>query len=160
MDDFTENSFLNSALAYIEVGYIAASAESPMRHNSDYQNALAYQLFHAIELFYKHMIRAASGEIEPIHDLFRLEQRYNTYYSDASYALEHPFKFSLFEDCSSNTKETQFINNHLNRFKPQYMSQHLRYPPDRRTGGYSYNIDKTYFKEIRDRMIQITNLII
>lgn len=157
--DLLDDSFLCASLAYIEVGYIAALADTPMRNNVDYQNAVAYQLFHAIELFYKHMIKKAGGTVEQIHDLMKLEHQYNSYYTGAAYFLEHPFRFSSSEYDLLNSGEKQFAEIHIKIFKPQYMSQHLRYPPDSRTGGYSFSFDKSFFKIIKDRIIEISELI-
>lgn len=55
--------FLSMAMAYIEVGRISATSETELKHDHDYNNAVAYQLFHAIELFYKYMIKNKEGDL-------------------------------------------------------------------------------------------------
>ena len=73
----TDNQqFLSMAMAYIEVGKISTSAETELKHDHDFQNAIAYQLFHAIELFYKYMIKVKIESVEHSHDLKDLEKVY------------------------------------------------------------------------------------
>jgi hypothetical protein len=151
-------SFLNMAIAYIEVGRVAASANTPMKNTGDYQNAVAYQLFHGIELFYKHMIKKVIGTVDHTHDLKKLEDQYNSLYSGASFILVHPFAFSSYESCHLNPDENQLMEAHLEKFKPQYMVQHLRYPAGKDTGGYSFNLDESYFEQIKKRISEISGI--
>ena len=137
-DRLISNSFLSMALSYLEVGRVAASADSNLKDVSDYHNAIAYQLFHGMELFYKFMICSAGQNIRHIHDLGELENQYKECYPDPSYHFENPFNFSSYEASPLNPNETQLAQAHFEQFKPAYMSQHLRYPPDHRTGGYSF----------------------
>jgi len=146
------------ALAYIEVGRVAASANTPMKNTSDYQNAVAYQLFHGIELFYKHMIKKENGSVDHTHDLKKLEEQYYSLYSGASYILDHPFDFSSYQSCSLNQNENQLMESHLEKFKPKYLVQHLRYPADKGTGGYSFDLDESCFEDIKNRFSEISGI--
>lgn len=157
-DKSLDCAFLSMSLAYLEVGRVASSANSPMNNVSDYQNAVAYQLLHAIELFYKHMIKKAGANIHRTHDLKKLEEQYRPLYSKNIYILDHPFDFSSYEPCPLNPDERQLVEKHLKEFSPEKMSQHLRYPSDRGIGGYSFSLDESYFEQIKNRIIDITDI--
>lgn len=76
------------SLAYLEIGSIAATAESEFKNVDVYENAEAYQLFHAIELFYKYMIIRKQGTLhreDRVHDLSDLERKYLSLYPDESF---------------------------------------------------------------------------
>lgn len=157
-DAHKSNSFLSMALSYLEVGRVAASADSNLKDVSDYHNAIAYQLFHGMELFYKFMICSAGQNIRHIHDLGELENQYKECYPDPSYHFENPFNFSSYEASPLNPNETQLAQAHFEQFKPAYMSQHLRYPPDHRTGGYSFCFEESYFSELIEQFNKIASL--
>jgi len=150
------HQLLSMALAYLELGEIASSTDKEIKDNSEYQNAVAYQLYHAIELFYKYMIKIKTGKINEIHDLAELGQEYRKLYPGPEYNFEHPFDFSNYESSIKNPNEEVFKNKHLNKFKPKYMDQHLRYPADYRTGGYSYSIESSYFNIIKEKMLSLS----
>lgn len=83
--DGTSNcQFLSMAIAYLEIGKMAAEAaaeaETELRNDAAYQNAIAYQLFHAVELFYKQMIKNKTGSVSHTHDLKELEDKYASLY--------------------------------------------------------------------------------
>ena len=158
-DAHKNNSFLSMALSYLEVGRVAASADSTLKNQSDYENAIAYQLFHGIELFYKFMICSAGENIRHIHDLGELESQYKECYPDPLYHFENPFDFSSYEASPLNPNEKQLAQAHLEQFKPAYMSQHLRYPPDHRTGGYSFSFDGPYFSKLIEQFNRISRLV-
>lgn len=141
------------AMAYIEVGKVSAAAETELKHDHDFQNAVAYQLFHAIELFYKYMIKAKEGSVNHIHDLKVLEEKYSNLYPGDDHKINHPFDFSAYEACELNEDESEMVESHLCRFKPKYLDQHLRYPIDERTGGYSFSIDPSTFEDLKKEML-------
>lgn len=147
--------FLSMAIAYLEIGKVAAKAETELRSDADYQNAIAYQLFHAVELFYKQMINDKTGSVSHIHDLKKLEDTYASLYPDPSHKLNHPFDFSDYSASESNPGEEDLYAAHMSKFKPNFMDQHLRYPADERTGGYSFNFDDSVFEEIKAKMTDI-----
>ena len=45
-----------------------------------------------------------------------------------------PYYFS----CELNIGEQEMYEQHIRTFKPEFMDQHIRYPADKKTGGYSY----------------------
>lgn len=147
--------FLSMAIAYLEIGKVAAEAETPFKNDADYQNGVAYQLFHAIELFYKLMIKNRTGSVSLIHDLRKLEQEYSYLYSEANHKINHPFDFSTYDYCPLNINEDELYQEHIKMFNPKYLDQHLRYPTDNRTGGYSFYIDSSVFEEIKNTMLKI-----
>lgn len=143
------------AIAYLEVGKAAAQAETDFRNDADYQNAIAYQLFHAVELFYKQMINNKTGSVSNIHDLKKLEEEYISLYPDPSDRLNHPFDLSNYSYCELNSRENDLYAEHVSQFKQKLMDQHLRYPADGRTGGYSFSFDDLVFEEIKRKMTDI-----
>jgi hypothetical protein len=155
----TDNQqFLSMAMAYIEVGKISAAAETELKHEHYFQNAIAYQLFHAIELFYKYMIKAKVERVERTHDLKDLEELYSSFYPGDDYKINHPFDFSDYEVCELNEDESKLVESHLGKFKPKYLDQHLRYPIDERTGGYSFSIDPSTFEDVRKEMLHAAKI--
>jgi len=82
------------AFAYIEIGRIVSTSASELSNTSDFENAKAYQLYHAIELFYKYMIIRKTGRVEHTHDLKKLEDKYFKVYPDEKFKIDHPFNFS------------------------------------------------------------------
>lgn len=152
-------SFLNKSLAFLEAAKAAASHNTPMKNTSDYQDAIAYSLYHAIELFYKHMIKAQKNSFEHTHDLQKLEQEYLSIYGyNNKHILQHPFNFSSYEPCPLNLNEQQLIEAHIKDFNPKYMDQHLRYPINSNTGGYSFMLDELYLEEIKKKIIGISGI--
>lgn len=154
-DSTNDHQFLSIAIAYLEIGKVAAKAETELRNDADYQNAIAYQLFHAVELFYKQMIKNKTGSVSHIHDLKKLEEEYTSLYPDLSHKLDHPFNFSNYCSCELNPGEDDLYAAHISKFKPKFMDQHLRYPADGRTGGYSFGLDDSVFEEMKTTMTDI-----
>jgi hypothetical protein len=150
--------FLSMAIAYLEIGKVAAEAGSKFSSDVDYQNAVAYQLFHAVELFYKLMIKNKTGSVYHIHDLRKLEEEYTNIYPGPNHKVNHPFDFSDYSSCELNPGEDEMYAELISRFKPKYMDQHLRYPTNTRTGGYSFSLDSSVFEEIKNTMIEIYEL--
>ena len=151
---YTSNQqFLSMALAYIEIGRVAAEAETELKYDSNYNNAVAYQLFHALELFYKMMIEIKKGEFNHHHDMRKLEEDYTKLYPSNNNKINHPFNFSVYSSFVLNEGEDKLFEDHLNKFKPKYMDQHLRYPIDERTGGYSFSLDSSVFANIKNEMV-------
>ena len=144
------------ALAYLEIGRSAARFDAELKNNWEYQNAVAYQMYHAIELFYKYMIKNKSGSIKPIHDLAKLEKEYSQLYPGVEYTVHHPFDFTNDESCELNENESKLVGDHLIIFKPKFMDQHLRYPTDHRTGGYSFSLEPSVFENVKNRILQIS----
>lgn len=146
--------FLSMTMAYIEAGRILAAGETELKYDRDYNNAVAYQLFHAIELFYKYMIKIKEGSIDHIHDLMVLEGKYSRLYPGENHKINHPFDFSGYEASELNDGENELVNDHLSKFKPKYLDQHLRYPIDERTGGYSFSLDPSIFETVKNEMLR------
>lgn len=142
------------ALAYLEIGKVAAKSESKLKNTHDFENAIAYQLYHSIELFYKHML-SRIGVIKKSHDIAMLEMEYRKKYSEERHRLDHPFDFSNYEANFLNISEGAKVHVHLGGFKPDLMNQHLRYPGNGNTGGYSYKFEACYFDNIKERMLKI-----
>jgi len=145
---------LSMAMAYIEVGKASVMAETELKHDSEYQNAVAYQMLHAIELFFKYMIRKKEGMVAHIHDLKALEEQYYRLYTSNVHKIHHPFDFSAYETCELNEGEDILTRAHLAKFKPKFLDQHLRYPADDRTGGFSFSIDASIFESLRNEMLR------
>ena len=140
------------SIAYLEIGQLAAKGKNM---TDAYQNAVAYQLYHALELFIKYAILKSNGSVDKIHDLSELFKKYYTIYTDDIYRIEHPFDFSSYEPSVLNAREKEMYEKHIEKFKPKFMDQHLRYPPDYRTGGYSYKIDENYFVRTKDKLNEL-----
>lgn len=157
-DGINDHQFLSMAIAYLEIGRVAAKAETELSSDANYQNAIAYQLFHAVELFYKQMIKNKTGLVSQIHDLKSLEKEYTSLYPDSSQKLNHPFDFSNYSSYELNPGEYGLYAAHISKFKPKFMDQHLRYPADKRTGGYSFCLDNSVFEEIKIKMIDIYSI--
>lgn len=140
------------SMAYLEIGEIAGKHEN---QSCEYSNAIAYQLYHALELFFKYAISLKEGSVEKTHDLKVLFDKYDKIYTEDIYRLNHPFDFSSYEPCELNFREKEQYEEHIKKFKPKYMDQHLRYPPDKRTGGFSYNINSDFFHEYKNKLIEL-----
>ena len=140
------------SLAYLKIGEIAAKCKD---NTGEYQNAVAYQLYHALELFVKYAILKNKGAVKPIHDFTKLFDEYNALYPDDAFQIDHPFDFSSYEPCELNSGEKEMFERHIDQFKTKIIDQHLRYPPDHKTGGYSFKIDSEYFTKIKDKFLVI-----
>lgn len=149
--------FLSMALAYIEIGKLSTEADSELKNTSEYGNAIAYQLYHSIELFYKYML-LRKGVTKKVHDIAALELEYGNIYADEKYQLTHPFDFSNYQADGLNPSEADMAKAHLQKFKPKFMDQHLRYPTNSNTGGYSFQFDPCYFESIKDQMLKISSI--
>lgn len=147
--------FFSMALSYIEIGKVSANASTELKDTSDFRNAVAYQLFHAVELFYKYMILEKIGKVSLCHDLAVLEKEYTNHYPNDEYKLDHPFDLSGYESNELNPKEDELVQKHFEKFKPKFMDLHLRYPSDHRTGGYSYNLESSFFEKMKSDMLKI-----
>lgn len=88
------DQFLSMAIAYLEIGKVAAGFDTELKSTYEYQNAVAYQLYHALELFFKYMIKNKNGTIKRIHDLAKLEQEYLKLFPGAQHKVDHPFRFA------------------------------------------------------------------
>ncbi|MGV0034570.1 MAG: hypothetical protein ACNYPE_06285 [Candidatus Azotimanducaceae bacterium WSBS_2022_MAG_OTU7] len=148
--------FLSMAMAYIEAGRILAAAETGLKNDYDYTNVVAYQLLHAVELFYKYMIKNKTGRINRTHDLEALEKEYSSLYPGGAYKINHPFDFSDYEASELNEGENELFEDFLIKYKPKYMDQHLRYPRDENTGGYSFSLDSSIFEDLKKQMLSVS----
>lgn len=146
--------FLSMALAYIEIGKVSSHSDSELKNTDEYEKAIAYQLYHSLELFYKYMLLKKGMEIKG-HDILALEFEYRTRFSEKCYRLEHPFGFSNLECSNLNKNEEKVIKGHLEKFKLDFMDQHLRYPGNHNTGGYSFKFDPCLFDSIKEQMLKI-----
>lgn len=151
----SNEEFLSMALAFIEIGKVSASSDFELKNTSEYENAIAYQLYHSVELFYKYML-LKKGITKKGHDIAVLEIEYKKHYPDVQYQLEHPFDFSNYEASDLNLGEAAMAADHMKKFKPEFMDQHLRYPSNHNTGGYSYNFEPCYFDSIKEGMLRIS----
>lgn len=147
--------FLNMTLAYIEIGKVAASADTELKNTGEYQNAVAYQLYHAIELFYKYML-SKKGVTKKGHDISELEGEFKELFPEDRYQIVHPFDFSNYETCELNPRELEMLEVHMEKYKPKFMDQHLRYPSNNNTGGYRYSLDSECFESIKDQMLRVS----
>lgn len=147
--------FLSMALAYIEIGKVAASAESKLKNSREYENAVAYQLYHAVELFYKYML-SKKGVTKKIHDITVLEKKFKDLFPEDRFKISHPFDFSNYEECELNVGELYIYGDHMVKYNSEIMDQHLRYPSDNNTGGYSYFLDSSYFNFFKDQVLRVS----
>ena len=150
--------FLSMALAYLEIGKYAALAESELKCTVDYENAVAYQAFHAVELFLKYMIHRKEGSCPHGHELSELEKEYEDLYPDQSFIFTHPFDFGSYQEYGLDVGEKELTEKHMQKFKPGFMDQHLRYPIDHRTGGYSFSFDACLFDDLKGQMLSISGV--
>ncbi|TOQ06401.1 hypothetical protein CGH02_24355, partial [Vibrio parahaemolyticus] len=74
----SNQEYLSMAIAYIEIGKVAASSNSDLINTHEFENAIAYQLYHSVELFYKYML-LNKGVTKKGHDLAELENEYRKY---------------------------------------------------------------------------------
>ncbi len=152
------DEFLSMAIAYLKIGRVASNAHTVYEdaYEYEYENAIAYQLFHAVELFYKYMIKKRTGSVPHTHKLRELEEEYLGLYSGSKYKVDHPFKFDDYQPCGLNENESGLYKKHIEQFSPDFMDQHLRYPSDHRTGGYSFSIDSSSFEEMHEQFLLIS----
>lgn len=142
------------ALAYIEIGRVCGHSDSELKNTHEYENAVAYQLYHSIELFYKYMLLKKDVKIKG-HDISAIEVEYINCFSEEVYRLEHPFDFSNIDYSNLNPREKSSTKRHLEKFKTKFMDQHLRYPGSHNTGGYSFKIEPFLFDKIKEQMLKI-----
>ena len=145
-------SYFTMCMAYLDIGEISSKN---VNNTGDYQNAVAYQLYHALELFVKYAILKKTGKIKHIHDFSKLFSEYYSLYPDDEYRIEHPFDFISYESCELNIGEQEIYEKHISQFKPEIMDQHLRYPPDEKTGGFSYKIGSDCFSLTKEKLMLI-----
>lgn len=146
------------AVAYLEIGKISSGFDTELRNTYEYKNAVAYQLYHALELFFKYMIINKKGTIKLIHDLAKLEQEYSELFPGAQHKVDHPFHFTNYVPCEFNEDESKLVGDHLIKFKIKFMDQHLRYPIDEKTGGYSFSLEPSVFENVKNRILQVSAL--
>jgi HEPN domain-containing protein len=149
------NSYFLMSIAYLEIGE-AASTHGNL--SGEFQNAIAYQMFHAIELFLKYAILKKTNEtIIKCHNLESLFEQYATHYPDDLFHIENYFDFSNYQASECNNKENELYEAHVTKYTPEYMGQHLRYPPDCRTGGYSFKLDTDIFIQMKNKFSEIND---
>ena len=138
------------SLEYLRIGKIASCASN---NTGEYDNAVAYQLFHALELFIKYAILLKDEKKEEIliHDLSKLTSMYEELYVEEIFKIDNLFNFSSYLPSKQNIDEEKLVKEHLKQFKLRIMDQHLRYPPDSKTGGYSFKFDSSIFKEFEQK---------
>ncbi|MCP5170108.1 MAG: HEPN domain-containing protein [Hahellaceae bacterium] len=152
MSENNYESYFSMSIAYLDIGEYSSKKDN---NTDEYQNAVAYQLYHALELFVKYAILKRTGSVKNIHDFSKLFSEYDSLYTEDEFRIEHPFDFTSYESCELNIGEQEMYEKHINQFKPEIMDQHLRYPSDDKTGGYSYNIDGDYFNLIKEKLMAI-----
>lgn len=47
---------------------------------------------------------------------------------------------------------------HIKKFKPEFTDQHLRYPSNHNTGGYSYKFAPYHFDSIKVQILRISTI--
>jgi hypothetical protein len=146
--------YLSMALAYIEIGRVCGHSDSELKNTHEYENAVAYQLYHSVELFYKHMLLKKDVKIKG-HDISAIEVEYINFFSEEIYRLEHPFDFSNIDCSKLNPIEKSSTKRHLEKFRMKFMDQHLRYPSNHNTGGYSFKIEPCLFENMKEQMLKI-----
>lgn len=153
-DNIVEKSeaYFLMSMAYLELGEVAAQHQN---ETGEYQNAVAYQLYHALEIFLKYAILKKTGSHKKEHDLKKLFEEYHNLYTEKKYHIDSPFDFTNYDASDLNIKEKEMYINHLNQFDPKIMDQHLRYPTDEKTGGYSFKIESSIFKNMQRKFISI-----
>lgn len=156
MGENNYESYFSMSMAYLDIGEYSSKKDD---NTGEYQNAVAYQLYHALELFVKYAILKNTGKVKNIHDFSKLFSEYDSLYPEDEFRIEHPFDFTSYESCELNIGEQEMYEKHINQFKPEIMDQHLRYPPDDKTGGYSYKIDADYFNLIKEKLMEIRSKI-
>jgi len=145
-------AYFSMCMAYLDIGGFSSKKDD---NTGEYQNAVAYQLYHALELFVKYAILKSTGNLKKIHDFSKLFSEYDSLYPEDEFRIEHPFDFTSYEPCELNIGEQEMYEKHINQFKPEIMDQHLRYPSDNKTGGYSYKIDGNYFNLTKEKLMAI-----
>lgn len=139
------------SLAYLELGKVAASVDQSW---DKYQQAVAYQMLHASELFLKFAILNKTKHNSIIeHSINKLLNRYEELYPDADYKIHLPFDFR--ENTGKSKAERALIQAHMEQFNPKFMDQHLRYPSNHNTGGYTFFFDVSYFEQIKKQFEEI-----
>jgi len=142
--------YFSMSMAYLDIGEYATKNDI---QTSEYQNAIAYQLYHALELFVKFAILLKTQKaMVRGHDLKILFEEYHKHYPSDDYQIEHPFDFTSYESSIENINETELYKQHIETFKPCIMDQHLRYPADQKN---AYSIDSSYFKRTRATFLNI-----
>jgi len=121
---------------------------------SEFQNATAYQMFHAIELYLKYAILSKNGNCWG-HDVTDLYKKYKELYPSIEFHFDHPFDFSIYEASPENPGEKEFAVEHMRKYKTSIMDQHLRYPADDKTGGYSFSLSHSYFNEVEKKLLSL-----
>ncbi len=145
-------SYFSMCMAYLDIGEFSSKKDD---NTGEYQNAVAYQFYHALELFLKYAILKRTGTVGNIHDLSELFREYDSLYPGDDFRIEHPFNFTSYELCELNIGEQEIYDKHISQFKPEIMDQHLRYPADEKTGRYSYKIDGDYFNLTKEKLMVI-----
>ncbi len=151
----SNQEFLSMALAYIEIGKVSSESSSELKNTSEFKNAIAYQLYHSVELFYKYML-LKKGVTKKGHYIADLEIEYKKHYTEEQYQLDHPFDFSNYEASDLNYGEAEMAVTHMQKFKLEFMDQHLRYPSNHNTGGYSYKFEPCDFDSIKEKIFRIS----
>jgi hypothetical protein len=129
MDNYEQ--YFSMSLAYLNIGTTVAAKES---HWDMYQQAVAYQMLHAGELFLKFAILCKTQEDSiQEHSINKLISWYEELYPESEFALELPPDFR--ENTGKSKAERAVIQSHIEQFKPKFLDQHLRYPSDHNTGG-------------------------
>lgn len=165
--------YFNMAMCYVEIGKVSSKRNwisdlipkwfpigkvTPYSDVSDYQNATAYQAFHAIELFLKYAILNKNAKCWG-HDVINLYDKYKDLYPSEDFHFDHPFDFSDYQVNPENIAEHKIFGEHMDKYKMSIMDQHLRYPADSKTGGYSFSLSSCYFKELEQKFILLRSKI-
>lgn len=149
--------FLSMALAYLEIGKLASMADTELKNTHDFENAVAYQMYHSIELFYKYML-SKKGVTKNTHDIAALEGEFRNLFPGQEFQISQPFDFSNYEACELNPDEASMAEVYMKKFKPKFMDQHLKYPRNQNTGGYSFKFESSYFDCIEEQMLRVSEI--
>ncbi len=143
--------YFTMSLAYLELGKVAASVDQTW---DNYQQAVAYQMLHASELFLKFAIlNKTNQDTIREHSINKLLNRYEELYPEPDYKIDLPFDFR--ENTGKSKEERARIQEHMEQFNPKFMDQHLRYPSSHDTGGYTFFFEASYFEQIKEKFEEV-----
>ncbi len=143
--------YLSMSLAYLDIGIVAT--ESKNQWNM-YQQAIAYQMFHACELFLQFAILHKT-EDEQIREssINELLARYEVLYPEAPYALALPF------DCrdvsGKSDEERANIQSHIEQLDPRRVNHCSKDRFNQNSDTYLFYFDSAYFETMKTRFEQI-----
>jgi HEPN domain-containing protein len=139
----TSDDFFDKAMAFLEIAIISSKEKGNSYFNTpEYSNVTAYLVYHATELFLKSAIFKASEKLTKGHDVFKLYEKYKTYYKDEKLNIKIPFSKP------ENINYCGYTDDEIIEIKEKYsmsFEQQLKYPIDDK--GVTYNLITKYDTE-------------